>query len=182
MVDNSSAFNKALLGVAVRYGLIAGAVACVVIAALYYLGKHPFLLPVVFDFRIILYSVMVIFALREIRDFHLGKLLFFFQGMVASNLVVWLAALIGAAFVWVFAAAEREFLAEYIRVMTEQMTTNRELLIQNVGEEAYNQQMAKLPATTAGALAGDYFLKSIIIGLFLTIILSVIMRRQPKTI
>ena len=73
-------------------------------------------------------------------------------------------------------------MAEYIRVMTEQMTSNRELLIQNVGEEAYNQQMAKLPVTTAGALAGDYFLKSIIIGLFLTIILSVIMRRQPKTI
>ena len=181
MVDNSSAFNKVALRVAVRYGLIGGAVACVAIVVLFLMGRHPFLLPVVFDFRIILYSVMVIFALREIRDFHLGKMLFFFQGMVASNLVVWLAAVIGALFVWILAANHPTFISEYVAVMTEQMTANRDLLTKNVGEEAYRQQMAKLPTTSAWALAGDYFLKSIIIGLFLTIIISVVMRRQPKT-
>ncbi len=148
--------------------------------ALYYMGKHPFLLPVVLDFRIILLGVFIFFALKEFRDFQNQGVLFFWQGMLGSYLLILVAGLTGAILIGAFASWQEKFVAEYIEVLMAQMTEFKEVLIQNVGNEAYEQQIEKLPATTAWDLAGDYFLKSQIIGFFVAIILSVVMRRHPS--
>jgi hypothetical protein len=75
----------------------------------------------------------------------------------------------------------RTFLSSYVEKLMTQFRDNEKVIVENVGQEAYQQQLVKLPLSSAADLSADYFLKSMIIGLFLTIIISVILRRQPKT-
>lgn len=174
-------FKTPLFKVPFRYGLLGGVVGCIVIAVLYFIGRHPFLLPVIFDFRIILLAVFIFFSLKELRDFHLEGILYFWQGMVGSYVVILTSALIGSGFTWCFAKWNAGFLSSYIEKLQQQMLGFKNEIITSVGIEAYNQQLAKLPSTSALDMAGDYFLKSLIIGLFLAILISVILRKQPKT-
>ena len=170
-----------LLRIPFRYGLLGGVIGSIVIAVLYFIGRHPFLLPVIFDFRIILFAVFIFLSLKELRDYYLQGVLFFWQGMIGSYVFIFTSALIASGFTWCFAKWNSEFLPSYIEKLQEQMLGYKQEIITSVGVDAYNQQLAKLPFTSPLDLAGDYFLKSMIIGLFLAIIMSVILRKQPKT-
>lgn len=174
-------FRQPLFKVPFRYGLIGGAIGCVVIASLYYMGRHPFLLPVIFDFRIVMFSVFIFLSLKEVRDYYQQGTLFFWQGMMGSYVFIGTSAIIGSIFTWCLARWESNFLPSYVTKLEEQMEVFRKQIEESVGPEAYQQQLVKLPGTSALDLAGDYFLKSLIIGLFLTIIISVILRKQTQT-
>ena len=174
-------FRNPLLKIPFRYGLLGGTVGSIAIAVLYFIGRHPFLIPVYFDFRIFIFAVFIFFCLKELRDYYQQGVLFFWQGMVGSYVFIVTSALIGSGFTWCFARWNAGFLPSYIEKLQQQMLGFREEIIRSVGAEAYNQQLNKLPSTSPMDLAGDYFLKSLIIGLFLAIIISVILRKQPQT-
>jgi len=169
-----------LFKVPFRWGLVGGVIASIVIAVLFYFGQHPFLLPAVFDFRIILFAVFIFFNLKELRDYYLQGLLFFWQGMIGSFVFITTSALIGSIFTWGFAKWNGNFLRSYIEKLQAQLISYKDEIITSVGAETYNQQLAKLPLTSPLDLAGDYFLKSMIIGLFLAIVITTILRKQPK--
>jgi hypothetical protein len=173
-------FQNPLFKIPFRYGLIGGAIGCIVIASLYYMGRHPFLLPVIFDFRIVMFAVFIFLALKEVRDYRLQGNLFFWQGMIGSYVFVITSGIIGSIFTMALAIWNKEFVSSYISKLQEQMTQFPKEIIESVGKEVYQQQLAKLPTTTAFDLASDYFLKSMIIGLFLAIIISVILRKQTQ--
>jgi hypothetical protein len=145
------------------------------------MGRHPFLLPVVFDFRIVIFSIFIFLSLKEVRDYHQQGNLLFWQGMIGSYVFIGTSGLIGSIFTWCLARWNSDFLPSYIAQLEEQMKNFQKQIEESVGAQAYEQQLAKLPATTALDLAGDYLLKSMIIGLFLTIIISVILRKQTQT-
>jgi len=173
--------NKPLFKIPFRYGIIGGALGCVVMVALYSMGRHPFLLPVFVDFRVAIFAVFIFFSLKEVRDYYQNGILFFWQGMIGSYVFIFTSALIGSIFTWCLVQWNAGFLPSYIEKLQQQMLGYKKEIVESVGAEAYQQQLDKLPHTTALDLAGDYFLKSMIIGLFLTIIISVILRKQPKT-
>lgn len=164
-----------------RYGVLGGVIGSLVIAVLYFVDRHPFLIPVIFDFRIILFSVFIFLSLKELRDYHQQGVLYFWQGMFGSYVFIITSALIGSGFTWSMARWNAGFLPKYIEKLQQQLLGYKEQFIAGMGSDAYNQQLAKLPLTSPLDLATDYFLKSMIIGLFLTIIISVILRKQPKT-
>ncbi|MBI1768221.1 MAG: DUF4199 domain-containing protein [Bacteroidetes bacterium] len=174
-------FQHPLFKIPFRYGLIGGVLGCMVIASLYYMGRHPFLLPVIFDFRIVIFSVFIFLCLKEVRDYYQEGNLFFWQGMIGGYVFIGTSAVIGSIFTWFIARWDSNFLPSYISRLQQQMTGFQKQIEESVGAEAYQQQLAKLPGTSALDLAGDYFLKSLIIGLFLTIIISVILRKQTQT-
>lgn len=173
--------NSPLIKIPFRYGLIGGVIGCVVIASLYYMGRHPFLLPVIFDFRIVMFSVFIFLALKEVRDYYQQGNLFFWQGMTGSYVFIVTSAVIGSLFTWGLATWDSSFLPSYISSLQEQMRNFQKQIEESVGVEAYQEQLAKLPGTSALDLAADYFLKSLIIGLFLTILISVVLRKQTQT-
>ncbi len=170
-----------LLFISVRNGLIAGALGFIFLLALYYLGKHPFLFPIYFDFRIILFTVFMVMGLKELRDYHQQGELSIGQGMVSSLVFTAIFALITAELIWIFCAIEPRFLSDYIKTAMTQMESIGPAVIEQLGKEAYERNLNGLPATRARDLALDYFAKSFIVSFFLSIIISVILRRQPKT-
>jgi hypothetical protein len=173
--------KKPLIRVPLKYAFFGGILAFVLIVILHYFGStHPQLYPIFLDFRILLFGVFIYFSIREFKDVENGGILHFWQGMAVGILcylgIAWLVALgiIGLGEI------DPGYLERYISETTDILLSNKADVIEKVGEEAFNAQIEALPSTTIFALAVDYFLKSMFIGLFLTIIISVILRKQPK--
>lgn len=169
-----------LVFIAVRNGLLAGVLGIIFLSVLYYVGRHPFLFPIYFDFRIIMLSVFVVMSLKELRDDHQQGLLSFASAMMCAFLFTLVFAVLVMGFVWILSALQPAFVTDYINLATSQMKSWDPSIIEQLGKDSYRSNLAALPATNGWTLASDYFIKSLMISFFVSIIISVILRRQPK--
>ncbi len=170
-----------MLQVAVKYGLIGSFLVMILIVVMYNLGKHPMMIPVVLDFRMILFPLFLVLAMRDFRIYRNQGIMHMWQGLGLGIMTYVIIGMVGAWFIYGYAIYHPDFLKDYVDFYLEQLQTSKEVFIESVGIEAYEHALEKLPLTTARDLALDYFIKSMPLGLFWTIILSVIIRRKPKT-
>jgi hypothetical protein len=152
-----------------------------IMIVLYYLGRHPFLIPVFMDYRILLFGIFIFFTLKELRDHHQQGILYFWQGLIASFLFTSAFALITSILIFIFAALVPSFVEDYIALNLEQLKNLPAEIVERIGKEVVERNLAILPSTNAFELAKLYLWQCFVIGLFISIILSVILRRQPKT-
>lgn len=164
---------------AIKFGLIGALMNIVALVTLFYLGKHPLLLSPLIDARLPLYGLFIFFSIKFFRDENEG-ILHFWQGLALGFLVYLIMAQMAAAFIAVFGSIEStQFLSTYISTAIEQINKNKEALLQNnINEKTLTDALELLPNTTANNLAFDYFLKSMPIGLILTLLISILMRRK----
>ena len=171
-----------LVGVPLRYGIIGGVAGFVCLIALYYMNWHPFLVPVFFDFRIVLFSVFVVFSLRELREYFFEGLLFFWQGMIASFLFTFVFATIVSVLLLILTYLQPEFVTSFINLSLEQVKTYTTEDISRIGKENFELGIKSLQEADGVFMAKRYFFQCFIISFFISIIISVILRRQPKTL
>ena len=170
--------SSQLIQVAIKMGLLGALMSIISLLILFYLGRHPLLLNPVLDARWPLMGLFVFFALKMLRDQNNG-VLHFWQAMLLGFLVYMIMAQMAAAFIAIFASIDAtHFMSSYIAIATEQINVNKADLIDKLGEKTVTDALAMLPNTTASNLAFDYFLKSMPIGLILTLLLSTLMRRK----
>jgi hypothetical protein len=144
------------------------------------MDRHPFLIPVFVDYRLILFSVFIFFTLREVRDYFQGGIMYFWQGIFASFIFTVTFAVLSSLILLIFMSAVPEFLSDYIALSIEQLRLLPPQVIESIGKDVYNRNLELLPDTNVADLAFLYFWQSFMISLFISIILSVILRRQPK--
>src|SRR5687768_6104734 len=137
---------KSLVQVALKYGVIAGVLGAILVLGLYYIGRHPFLIPVFFDFRIILFAVFIFFALKEFRDYYQAGILYFWQGLIVSFIFVASFALIAATGIFVFIQLKPEFLSSYIDLSLSQLKALPEDIIARIGKDVYQRNLEILPS------------------------------------
>lgn len=169
-----------LFTIAVRYGAIAAVLSIALNIAMFYMNRQPVMISPYLDFRVFLYGIFIFFSLKEYRDFHNEGALHFFQGMFGSFVLVATAAVLGSILYRIFGAFETNFIPEYIRLMTEYLKGWPEEDIARVGKETFERNLQSLPSTNMGQIATMYLVQSFGIGLFVSIIMSVILRKQPK--
>ncbi|MEO7991415.1 MAG: DUF4199 domain-containing protein [Chryseolinea sp.] len=172
---------SSLFKIAARYGAVSGVLAFILLIVSYYLGRHPMLISPLLDFRILLFGIFIFFALREFRDYYQEGLLSFAQGMLGALVVVFVSSIITAFGLVVFGNWETGFVNMFITQSLEYLKTFPKEDIQRIGKEIYQRNLDALPATNISALASTYFVQGSVIGFFVSIIISVILRQQPKT-
>jgi Protein of unknown function (DUF4199) len=172
--------NSPLFKISLRNGLIAGFLGFIVLLVLYFMGKHPFLFNVFFDFRIILFAIFMVITLRELRDLHQEGILFFWQGMIACFLftITFAIAVFFLLLIWI--KVYPVFLASYVELAIEQYNAFPPEAIKQIGKETFEGVLVSLKNMSAFVLAKRYFWQNFIISFFVSIIISVILRRQPK--
>lgn len=170
-----------IIRVSIRYGAIMGVVGFVLLLILYYVGNHPFLIPVFLDYRVVLFVIIFSFALKEIRDFHYGGILHFWQGMFACLIMTALFSVLASTFIFLFAKSNPDFVDSYIQLSLEQIKAFPSEEIDRIGRAVYKSGVEALKRADAYFLATRYLTQSFIISFFISIIISVILRRQPKT-
>ena len=167
--------------ISVRFGALASVLSVSLMIVMYYMGRHPLMIAPFMDFRILLYGIFIFFSLKEYREFHQDGVLYFWLGMIGSFIVVASAGLLGTIWLWVFGSWETNFTPSYITAMTEYIKGFPEEDIKRIGKEAFERNLADLPSTNIAQIASLYLAQSFGIGLFISIIISVILRRQPKS-
>jgi hypothetical protein len=177
-------FNKLppLVAVPLRWGLIASAVGFGILLSLYYWNKHPFLIPVFFDFRIVIFSVFGVLILRELRDYYFEGLLFFWQGMIACFIFTFVFALLVSLALLIFTSVQPDFVNSYITLSLEQIKLYTSEDIKQIGKEVFDQGIKSIKEANGVFMARRYFSQSFILSFLISIIISVILRRQPKTL
>ncbi|MEK6783603.1 MAG: DUF4199 domain-containing protein [Bacteroidota bacterium] len=175
-------FKSPLFIIVLRYGTIAGVIGFGLLVILYYLGRHPFVIPVFFDFRIILFALLLVFSLRDFREFHNEGILYFWQGMMGSFVLTFFYALVSSILLFAFASWEKDFVSSFIELTLEQAKSYPPEDIERMGKETFEQGLKAILDADAAYLARRYFFQSFIISFFISIIISVILRRQPKTL
>jgi hypothetical protein len=176
-------WNKipALYRVPVRYALIGATICMVLVVSLFYLGKHPLLFPLFLDFRIILFPALFYFMLKEFRDFYDGGILHFWQGLVLTIEFTMCWGLFCYATLVTVAAIDPTFITTYVQELQEAaLKFPPKEIIDKIGKEAYERNLATLSATKGPDVAKLYWKQGLLISAFFSIIISVILRRQPK--
>jgi len=169
-----------LLRLALRNGSIAGLLAITMIIVLYVADKHPFLVPMIADFRIFLFGLFIFFTLKEYRDKTEGNILYFWQGMVGAYQFIGVFSLITAIGIMIFSSIEPNFIQEYITLFLQQAEEGKAEVIQQMGKENFERNLEAIRATNGAERAFVYVIQNIWIGLFISIIISIILRKQPK--
>jgi hypothetical protein len=170
-----------LFKISVRYGAVSGVLAFILLIISYYLGRHPMLISPLLDFRILLFGIFTFFALREFRDLVQAGMLSFAQGMLGALIVVFISSLIASFALIGFAMWENDFVNMFIVQRMEYLKTFPKEDIERIGKEIYESNLKSLPSTNSMELAKVYFIQGSVIGFFVSIIISVILRQQPKT-
>ena len=166
--------------VAFKYGFFAALLLAAVFIGLFYIDRHPLLIPVVYDVRVLILAIFIFFGVKEFRDYRNNRLLSFWQGMLIGLILSVTVGFLMYITIMAFGAVNETLLSGYLGEMAVQLNENRERFLEAIGEEAYQDALKNLPSTTLGDLAVDYYLKSVAIGLFFTVIISIILRRQQK--
>jgi hypothetical protein len=162
-----------------RYGILAAVISVILFLILYYAGNNPLLIPPFLDFRIILYPIILVFAIRDFKENRNQGILHFWQGMSIGLQAVLISSFFVSVFILIFGTwVEPDFVSEYIRLMTEQIKNLDNKVVESVGKEAIDKSLELLPTTNIFDLAIDYFIKSLPYGVFLTIIISLILRKK----
>lgn len=169
-----------LLKVVARYGLMAGIMGFGLLLGLYYLGRHPFLIEIFFDFRIFMLGIFIFFSLKEFREDHQDGILYFWQGMIGSFVLTAIFSAVAAFLIYIFGSWNTGFVQTYIVQLTERLSQLPAETIEQIGKEEVDRNLNAIQATTIGDMATTYFVQSFIISFFISIILSVVLRRQPK--
>jgi hypothetical protein len=73
-----------------------------------------------------------------------------------------------------------DFVADYVVQVTTYVKSFTPEEIDRIGKDIYERNLEALPSTNISNLSITYFVHGLVIGFFVNIILSVILRRQPK--
>ncbi len=172
--------NK-LIRISARYGTVGGILAFVLLIILFYLGRHPLVISPFLDFRVLLFGIFIYFTLKEFRDYEQDGVLLFAQAMLGGLAVVLIMTTLTSILLHVFGLFEKNFVQTYIEQVTVYLKSFSQEDIEKIGKEIYDRNLSSLPATNMAQLTQIYFVHGLVIGFFVNIILSVILRRQPKT-
>jgi len=172
---------KKLLSISIRYGIVGGVLAFILLIAIFYLGRHPLITSPFLDFRILLFGIFIFFTLKEFRDYEQEGVLYYSQAMIGGFVVIMIMTTITSIMLQVFGTVEKDFVATYIEQVTAYVKAFSKEDIERVGKAIYERNLSALPTTNISTLTATYFIHGMVIGFFVNIILSVILRRQPKT-
>jgi len=172
---------KKLLRISVRYGIVGGILAFILLIIMFYLGRHPLITSPFLDFRVLLFGIFIFFTLKEFRDYEQEGVLYFAQAMIGGLVVIMIMTTLTSIMLQIFGTIEKDFVTTYIDQVTAYLKGFTKEDIDRVGKEIYERNLAELPSTNISRLTVTYFVHGLVIGFFVNIILSVILRRQPKT-
>ncbi len=170
-----------LLRLAFRNALVAGLLIVVFLIILFYVDRHPFLIAPLFDFRFFLFAVFIFITLKEFRDYYQSGTLYFWQGLFASFVVVLVSSWLGAGGLWLFGTLEPAFVASYVQQMMAKLKEFPPEEIARIGKETFDRNLEQLPATNISTLVITHFAQGMLIGMLVSLVMSVILRRTNQT-
>lgn len=168
-----------LFRVPVRYGIIGAGLHIGLFLILYFITTlNPLIVSKKLDSGFILLPIFIFFSIKEFKDFKNNKQLRFWQGMTVGFVTYTVIAFGAAVFTFIMLEfVDPALMQEYIQDRLQMMAESKESFVEQLGATVYDKTIVDIKAVTAYIIAIDELLKKMLIGMFFTIIISVILRK-----
>ena len=171
--------KKPLVYLALRYGGVASVLLILVFFAFTFFDPDPIkacIIPV-----IILLFVFIFSAIREYK-INLGKgILFLWEGISIGFVTYMTVAVIGSIGLYTATSVEPSYLQSFIENNEKKWVENKAQIVEENGIEYYNNYITDLKQTTPTWLFFGSFIGIVGVGILVTFILSIILRKQPPS-
>jgi putative flippase GtrA len=177
MQDNN--WKKYFFKIALKYGLTGAILNIVALVVLYQIGSNPIISNTLSGMLVLI--LFVFFAVKEFRDVYNHKQLHFWQGLLLGTATYLIIAIVSAGFYYLYLSYfDQELLITIKEVQRSFLASNESEMVKERGEDWFRKNLEMIDEITVADLAWDDFLRKAGIGVFVTIIISVILRRVPK--
>lgn len=157
------------------FGVLGGLLCLAALLVMYVLDTDPVGFTEVFGYLII--PVFVFLGIKNFRDHLNGGEMAFGQGMTAGFFVYSILALISAIGIFILLRLDPAIFMEYRSSNLLLLEGKKEVLIEQLDEEAYVKTLVNISNMTVLDVAFNDFLRKIFPGLFFTIIISLMLKR-----
>jgi hypothetical protein len=170
-----------ILKVSARFGGVAALLSITLFSILYFAGKNPMFIPAYLDFRLLLFPIFLVFSIRDFKEYRNNGVLHFWQGFSVGILIVLIISLAMTLYILILGGwIDPSFTQKFITGTMQNIQHSKENIIAQVGVAAYNKTLELIPGTTLYDLAFDYFLKSLPLGIIITILISLVLRNNTN--
>ena len=170
-----------ILKVSSRFGAVAALLSIILFSILYFAGRNPMFIPAYLDFRLLLFPIFLVFGIRDFKEYRNDRILHFWQGFSVGSLIVLTIIISMTLYILILGGIiDPSFTEKFINGTMQNILRNKESIISQVGVAAYNKTVEIIPGTTLSDLAFDYFLKSLPLGIIITILISLVLRNNSK--
>jgi putative flippase GtrA len=162
-----------------KYGLTGALLNIIALTVLIQIEGNPMISSMLAGIVVII--LFTFFAIKEFRDVHNQKLLHFWQGLILGMATYLIIAAISSSYYYIYISyIDTDVLLEIKQIQREFLEVNKDSMIEQRGEEWYNESYLMVDdITAANQTWGDFFQKALA-GIFVTIIISVILRKVPQ--
>lgn len=167
-----------MLKLALRYGVFAILITIISFTALYYLDQKPFI-----NFNTIFidglsFLVLIGVATYEFKKYRQGGELRFWQGMSIGMIIYMLAAIGFSVFLYLFMAyIEPEALLNYKNESIDFYNRTAEMYPDKYSQERRNTDLASIEEVTMAGIVFKEGIKKLLLGLLVTPIIAIFMRK-----
>ena len=163
---------------AYKFGGIAGALSIIAFVALSFLYPDPTNLNLIFGY--IITPIAVFLAIKFFKEYSNSGYLSFAEGMSVGFVTYMLEAISSLAGIWLVLLLHPDLFNQIKESKLDVLATNKDSILAQVGQDSFNMTLESIKNMVQLDVALNDALWKIIPGLFFTIIISIILRKNPN--
>jgi hypothetical protein len=166
--------------VAIKYAVVNGAFLILLFWLSFRLGSNPLI-----DFRhffidVIIFGLFIFFSCREFKIYHNQGVFHFWQGMTLGFMTYVPASIIFALGLTLFFLFDPNLMDRYIVQAETFLIENQAKFSENISKDMLQKQIEDLKDVTAKDLVISSVLKKLMVGFFISPVISIILRKKPN--
>lgn len=163
---------------AYKFGVLGGLLSIVSFYLLTFLRPDPSNLNLLFGY--VLTPIVVFLAIKFFKDFTNNKYLSFAEGMSVGFVSYSCLAIVSGLGIWLMLLGLPGLFNDIKDSKMQTLLESKELILSQVGDVSYEATLISIENMSAIDIAMNDSIWKIIAGLFFTIIISIILRRNPN--
>lgn len=163
---------------AYKFGGIAGALSVLAFITLSFIYPDPTNLNLVFGY--VITPVAIFLAIKFFKEYSNNDFLSFAEGMSVGFVTYMLEALVSLGGIWLVLAVHPCLFDQVKDSKLAVLATSKESIVSQVGESSFDMTLESIRTMVSWDVALNDALWKIIPGLFFTIIISIILRKNPN--
>lgn len=163
-----------------KYALICGVFLTVLYHLSAFFGLNPLINIGHLVFDILIFGLFIFFALKEFKTYDNEGILHFWQGMTIGFIVFGLSTVVFSMALVIFFIFDENAVINYQEAATNFLNSRAEIYKEQFGEEGFAKQLTEIQNVAVSDLIISSAVKKILAGFFITPVISIILRKQPK--
>lgn len=131
-------------------------------------------------FDLMIFGIFIFFGTKEFKVSHDDEVLHFWQGMTLGFNTYFIATAVFSIYLLIYFQWNTDALAAYQEAATQFLMDKRAVYEEKLGKESFQAQLDGISVVTWNDLVLSAGLKKILAGFFITPVISIILRKQPK--